>query len=119
MSIVVRRVWQEASSRARNATNWLVQEAGQILDMAALRSATDWRGRLEAISWRRAGLAGLSVATIVAVAGLGFWLTRPEFGGHPPRLPTDQEWRASQAADRAMESGLSPALAEANASVTP
>ena len=115
----VRTIWRQAVSRAVAAAKWLLQEARQVLDVDAFRCANDWRGRLDAVSWRRAAVAGGGVMAIGLAVGLGFWLAQPEFGGRPPRLPTEQEWRANQAAGRAMEGELSPALAKANASVTP
>lgn len=115
----VRRIWRQTASRAVAAAEWLLGEARQILDIDAFRSANDWRGRLDSVSWRRAAVAGGSVMAIGLAVGLGLWLAQPEFAGRPPRLPTEEEWRANQAAGRAMEAELSPALAKANASVTP
>jgi len=115
----VQTLWRKGIARAKAWSGWLLSEARQVLDVDAFRSANDWRDRLNSISWKRAAVAGSGVVTLALAAGLGVWLTQPEFRAHPPRLPTEQEWRANQSAGRAMDAELSPALASANASVTP
>jgi len=115
----VRTIWRQAVSRAVAAADWLLHESRQVLDIDAFRAASDWRSRLSSISWRRVAVAGGGLGALALAVGLGVWLMQPEFRAHPPRLPTEQEWRANQAAGRAMDAELSPALASANASVTP
>jgi hypothetical protein len=114
-----RALWSQTVTHVRAGAEWILRETRQILDLDALRSANGWRGRLDAVSWKRAAIAGGGLAVIALAAGLWTWLAQPEFRGHPPRLPTEQEWRANQAAARAMEGELSPALEAANKSVTP
>lgn len=93
-------------------------EARQVIDLEALRSSTDWTARFKAVSWRRLAVTAGGVLAITVAFGLGLWLAKPN-SAQPPRLPTEQEWRANQAASRAMEAELSPALVQANKSVTP
>ena len=106
---------REAGSALTRLFGHLGAEARQTIDAEQWRSARTWADRARAISWSRAAGIGGAVATV----GVGvFLLTQPHgLRSHPPRLPTEQEWRASQAAARAMEADLSPALAAANQSV--
>ena len=96
----------------RNSAARLAQEVRLTFDKARWAGAVTWRDRAAAVSWPRAGVMG---GLAVAIAG-SLWLALDPFGGQPvaPRLPTEQEWRASQAAAAAMQADLSPALAAAN-----
>lgn len=99
------------------AAERLKAEAGRIIDTDRWRRSLNWSDRLASVSWPR-----LSVAVGASAAiGVGLWaLVQPDgIRSHPPRLPTEQEWRATQAAAAAMEADLSPALAAANRSVAP
>lgn len=115
----LRALWSQVVTRLRAADLWIWREAAQILDLNKFQTATDWRGRFDAVSWRRVAIGAGSVTALGVAVGVGLWLMQPEFRSHPPRLPTEQEWRANQAAGQAMEAKLSPALAKANASVAP
>lgn len=92
----------------------LLEQIRLTVDRERWAAATDWRARIAAVSWPRAGVG----ATLVAGAALSLWIGLQPTGlrAHPPRLPTEVEWRATQAAAAAMESDLSPALAAANLS---
>lgn len=108
----------QAIRSAQAGWRWLLTEVRQIFDLEAFRSANNWSARVEAVSWRRFTVAAGGALAVTLALGLGLWLVQPK-AAHAPRLPTEQEWRANQAAARAMEAELSPALAQANASVTP
>lgn len=92
----------------------LIEQIRLTVDRDQWATASDWRSRLAAISWPRASVA----AGLAAVAVFALWVGLQPTGirSHPPRLPTEAEWRATQAAAEAMESELSPALAAANRS---
>ncbi|QDH72321.1 hypothetical protein [Brevundimonas sp. M20] len=104
-------------ARARACGSVIRHQWAHILDMEQFHSATSWRDRLKAVAWKRVAIIGSGLATVALAVSLGAWLLQPEFRGRPPRLPTEQEWRANQDAGRAMEAELSPALAEANKAV--
>lgn len=89
-----------------------IREARLTFDSARWTTAMTWRDRVQAVSWPRASVA----AGLAFVAAGSLWLALQPRGiqAHPPRLPTEQEWRANQAAGEAMEAELSPALAAAN-----
>jgi hypothetical protein len=93
------------------------REAGLLFDRDRFLSAGSWQERLAAVSWPRAAVVGGTAAAVAVALGVGMWLLQPEFRGRPPRLPTEQEWKANQDAGRAMEAELSPALAAANQAV--
>lgn len=96
----------------RTAKSYLSSQFIDLVDKERWRSGVSWRDRLHAVSWPRATvLAGLTAA-----AGMGIWLSLQPAGieAHPPRLPTEEEWAANQAAGEAFEGNLSPALAAAN-----
>lgn len=116
-------IGERLAAGARNGVRWVVGEAGRVVDMPRFRAATSWRDRLATVSWPRLGVVtGGLVAIIAGVSLLPDGRVRPdanpEIRAHAPRLPSEQEWRASQEAARAMEAELSPALAAANQSVT-
>lgn len=89
-----------------------ISEARLTFDRARWATATTWRDRAQAVSWPRASVA----AGLALVAAGSLWLVVQPRGiqAHPPRLPTEQEWRANQQAAEAMEAELSPSLAAAN-----
>lgn len=108
--------------RLSRSVAWTVRQTQLVVDAERLRAARSWPDRLSAVSWPRAGvLAGGSaaIALVVGIAISGSESSPPEIRSHPPRLPSDTAWRASQAAERAMETDVSPALAKANRSVDP
>lgn len=93
----------------------LQRQACLFIDTAHWKSAETFTERLSAVSWPRVSVA--ASAMIFLIAG-GVWLMLQSSGvrAHPPRLPTEQEWQATQPAT-AFEGELSPALAQANQSV--
>lgn len=99
--------------RLRSGAAWLVREARLTFDNNRWAGAVSWRDRAAAVSWPRAGMAG---TLTVLVAGSLWFVLQPDRRPGPPRLPTEQEWRASQSAAAAMQADLSPALAAANRS---
>lgn len=92
---------------------WLGREARLIFDAHRWAGAVTWKDRAAAVSWPRAGVAG--TLSVLVASSLWFAL-QPDRQPGPPRLPTEQEWRASQSAAAAMQADLSPALAAANRS---
>ena len=120
--------FQGFSERVRTSVRWAAdvgatmsgRAIGQIrrtVDPARWAAATNWRERAASVSWPRASVAGV----LIAVMAVSVWIVVQPSGvrSHPPRLPTEQEWRATQAAAEAMEAELSPALAAANRTVQP
>lgn len=105
------------SSALRGGVAWLGDQASRLVDQDQWRSASSARDRVGAVSWSRASILGLGIA---AGAGALIWIVAQPQGlrAHPPRLPTEQEWRANQQAADAMKADLSPALAAANRSIT-
>lgn len=95
----------------------LVNEIGLIVDRDRWAEGATWKDRLSAVSWPRASIAG----GVVAVTAASLWLIVAPFGlhAHPPRLPTEREWRATETAAKAFEGDLSPALVAANRTATP
>ncbi len=95
----------------------LIRQANLLVDRPRWASSLTWRDKVSAVSWPRASVvAGLSLLTV----GSFVWILLPHgIQAHPPRLPTEQEWRANQSAAKAMEAELSPALANANRSEAP
>ena len=108
---------QAGADKLRDGLAWMKAEARLILDRPSWTAATTLRDRLEAVSWLRASVV---VGLTFAVMG-SLWIAfRPRgIQAHPPRLPTEQEWRANREAAKAMEATLSPALAAANRPETP
>lgn len=94
-----------------------VGQARLVIDSDRWSAAANWRDRAAAVSWPRASIVGAVAATLV----VSVWFVAQPSGirSHPPRLPTEQELRASRAAAAAMEADLSPALAAANLTVRP
>lgn len=86
-----------------------------FVDIARWRSSTNVSQKLSAIIWPKASVAAATVGVLI---GGGAWilLQSDSLSPHAPRLPTEQEWEATQAAV-AFEGELSPALAAANHSV--
>jgi hypothetical protein len=105
------------NDKAIAAASCIRREAGLLFDRDRFLSAGSWQERLAAVSWLRAAVLGGTAAAVAVALGVGMWLLQPEFRGRPPRLPTEQEWKANQDAGRAMEAELSPALAAANQAV--
>jgi hypothetical protein len=94
-----------------------VFQVRKIVDSDRWAVATTWQDRAAAVSWPRASIVGALAATLI----VSVWLVAQPSGirSHPPRLPTEQEWRANRAAAEAMEADLSPARAAANHTVRP
>lgn len=94
-----------------------VRQIRLTVDPDRWTAATNLRERAASVSWPRASVAGV----LVAATAVSVWIAVQPSGirSHPPRLPTEQEWRATQAAAEAMEAELSPALAAANQTVQP
>jgi len=106
--------WLDGTGRGiRSGVAWLEHEARLTFDGNRWAGAVSWRDRAAAVSWPRAGVAG---ALTVLIAGSLWVVLQPDRQPGPPRLPTDQEWRASQSAAAAMQADLSPTLAAANRS---
>lgn len=94
-----------------------IRQIRLTIDPDRWAAAANWRGRVASVSWPRASIGG----ALVAGLAVSVWFAVQPSGlrSHPPRLPTEQEWRANQAAAKAMEAELSPALAAANRPVQP
>ena len=106
--------WLDGTGRViRSGIARLEREARLTLDGNRWAGAVTWKDRAAAVSWPRAGVAG---ALTVLAAGSLWVVLQPDRQPRPPRLPTEQEWRASQSAAAAMQADLSPALAAANRS---
>ncbi len=60
----VQTLWRQAIARAKAGSGWLLGEVRQVLDIDAFQSASDWRGRLSSISWRRIAVAGSGLAAL-------------------------------------------------------
>ena len=105
------------ASRAASVWASAGRQLRLVVDFDHWLAAPTWQDRAAAVSWPRASIVGGVAATLA----ISLWLvvnpTKPR--PHPPRLPTEQEWSANQAAAVAMEAELSPALASANRSVRP
>lgn len=99
------------SGLARSALSY----AQRMIDADRWRAARSWRDRIAAVSWPRAS----AMLVAMAVFGTSVWLVAQLHGvrAHPPRLPTETEMQAVQAAGDAMKADLSPALVAANRSV--
>lgn len=92
----------------------LSRQAGLFVDTEEWRTSTTLSEKMKAISWPRASIAGVALALLIG-GGVWMMLQPASIQAHPPRLPTEQEWQATQAAE-AFEGDLSPALAAANQS---
>ncbi|MEJ6790948.1 hypothetical protein BrevBR_15500 [Brevundimonas sp. BR2-1] len=95
----------------------VVLQVRQTIDHNRWSTATTWRDRAAAVSWPRASIGGVLAAAMAVCVWIA--VQPPGVRSHPPRLPTEREWRANQAAAEAMEAELSPALAAANRTVGP
>jgi len=111
-----RRGLAAAIEAGRRCSDWLTLQAAALVDRERWDAGRTLADRAQAVSWPRAAV--LSGLLTVGAATIWFAFQPHGLRAHPPRLPHEREWKASQAAARAFEAGPSPALMAANQSVT-
>lgn len=111
------RAWGAAArGRLLDLTTRVGSELRQTVDLGRWRQARNWRERLTAVSWPRAGAAAAPVALVLG--GLIFFAV-PREGAYPPPEPSAREIALRLATAKTVRGSPPPGLASVNQPIQP